>query len=229
MKSIFFSVIILFSVLVISAQETFFPKKEGMVLTYNSFDKKEKLSGVMRYTINKVNISGSDIDFAYLCEVLDNKEKLVFKEEIMIHQKGDIMYIDMGNFLNKAAFQQEGSIPAEVEVKGNNMEIPLNPTPGQTLPDANIEMAMKMGFVNMKMSADITNRKVEAIEEISVTGGSFKCYKFSGDVNTVAMGIKVQTKTVEWFAKGIGTVKTENYDKKGNLSGRTELVEIKNQ
>ena len=227
MKSIFFSVFILFSALIINGQETFFPAKEGMVLTYNSFDKKDKLSSSMKYTIKQVNVNGSDMDITYLVESLDNKEKLVFKEEITVHQKGDVLYVDMGNFLNKAAFQQEGSIPAEVEVKGNNMEIPLNPVPGQTLPDANIEMAMKMGFVNMKMSADITNRKVEAIEEISVTGGSFKCYKFSGDVNTVVMGIKVQAKTVEWLAKGVGTVKTESYDKKGNLTGRTELVEIK--
>jgi hypothetical protein len=227
MKKLFLITLILFGLQSLKAQETFFPTKEGMVLIYKSFDKKDKLSGMMKYTIEKVNISGNNIDFTYLCESLDNKEKLVFKEEITVHQKGDVMYIDMGNFLNKAAFQQEGTIPATVEVKGNNMEIPLNPSPGQTLPDANIEMAMKMGFVNMKMSAAVTNRKVEAIEDISVSGGTFKCYKFSGDVNTVAMGIKVQAKTVEWFAKGIGTVKTESYDKKGELTGRTELVEVK--
>lgn len=228
MKSIYFSVIILFSVLIINGQETFFPTKEGMVLTYKTFDKKDNVTSAMKYTINKVNINGNDIDITYLCESLDNKEKLVFKEEITVHQKGNVMYIDMGNFLNKAAFQQNGEIPAEVEVKGNNMEIPLNPLPGQTLPDANIEMAMKMGFVNMKMSADITNRKVEAIEDISVSGGSFKCYKFSGDVNTVAMGIKVQAKSIEWYAKNVGMVKSESYDKKGNLNGRTELVEVRN-
>ena len=227
MKKLFLLTVILFGLQSLKAQETFFPTKVGMVLIYKSFDKKDKLSGMMKYTIEKVNISGSDIDFTYLCESLDNKEKLVFKEEITVHQKGDVMYIDMGNFLNKAAFQQEGTIPATVEVKGNNMEIPLNPSPGQTLPDANIEMAMKMGFVNMKMSAAVTNRKVEDIEDISVSGGTFKCYKFSGNVNTVAMGIKVQAKTVEWFAKGIGTVKTESYDKKGELTGRTELVEIR--
>lgn len=227
MKKLFLLTVIVFGVLSLNAQETFFPTKEGMILTYKSFDKKDKLTGMMKYTIEKVNTSGSEIAITYLCESLDNKEKLVFKEEITVHQKGDVMYIDMGNFLNKAAFQQDGTIPAEVEVKGNNMEIPLNPVPGQTLPDASIEMAMKMGFVNMKMSADITNRKVEAVEDISVTGGTFKCYKLSGDVNTVAMGIKVQAKSVEWFAKDIGMVKTESYDKKGNLSGRTELVEIR--
>lgn len=227
MKKLFLISAIIVIVTSLNAQETFFPTKEGMVLTYKSFDKKDKLSGIMRYTIEKVNINGNNIDITYLCESLDNKEKLVFKEEITVHQKDDIFYIDMGNFLNKAAFQQDGTIPAEVEVKGNNMEIPLNPVPGQTLPDANIEMAMKMGFVNMKMSADITNRKVEATEDISVSGGTFKCYKFSSDVNTVALGIKVQAESVEWYAKGIGTVKTENYDKKGNLSGRMELVEVK--
>lgn len=227
MKKLLSLVYIVLCVLVVYAQETFFPTKEGMVLTYKSFDKKDKLSGMMKYTIKKVNVSGSDIDITYLCESLDNKEKLVFKEEITVHQKGDVLYVDMGNLLNKSAFQQNGEIPAEAEVKGNNMEIPLNPSPGQTLPDANIEMSLKMGFMNMKMSADVTNRKVEAIEDITVTGGTFKCYKFSADVNTVAMGIKVQAKTIEWFAKGIGTVKTESYDKKGNLTGRTELVEVK--
>ena len=195
-KLILFTAIILCAIM-LKAQEPFFPTKEETVLIYKSFDKKDKLTNTVKYTITRVNISGSNIDITYLYESLDNKEKLVFKDEITIHQKGDKLYVDMSNFLNKAAFQQEGSIPAEVEVKGNNMEIPLNPVPGQTLPDANIEMAMKMGFVNMKMSADITNRKVEAIEEISVTGGSFKCYKFSGDVNSVAMGIKVQAKTIE--------------------------------
>jgi hypothetical protein len=223
---IIFSALILFSV-TLKAQEIFFPSKEGTVLVYKSFDKKDKETGTARYTISKINVNGNDMDITYLIESLDAKEKLVFKDEITIQKKGDILYCDMSKFINKAAFQQEGEIPAEVQISGNNMELPSNPNPGDVLPDAHVEMALKMGFVNMKMSADVTNRKMEALEDISVTGGSFKCYKFSGDVNSVAMGIKVQAKTVEWLAKGVGTVKTESYDKKGNLTGRTELVEIK--
>jgi hypothetical protein len=107
------------------------------------------------------------------------------------------------------------------------MEIPLNPTPGDILPDANVAMALKMGFVNMKISADLTNRKVEAIEDITVKGGTFKCYKFSSDINSSAMGIKVKGKSADWYAKGIGTVKNESYDKNGNLQSRSELVELK--
>jgi hypothetical protein len=132
----------------------------------------------------------------------------------------------MSNFINKAAFQQDGSIPAEIEITGNNLEVPSNPNPGDVLPDASVEMAMKMGFVNMKMSANVTNRKVEAIEDITVAAGTFKGYKFSSEVNSTVMGIKVNSKNTDWYAKGIGIVKSENYDKNGKLQSRTELIEV---
>lgn len=227
MKKLILIAAIILGVSVSKAQETFFPTKEGTVLVYKTFDKKDKVTNTIQYTITHLEISGSDMDITYLCESIDPKDKLVFKEEITIHQKGDKLYLDMSNFINKAAFQQNGEIPAEVVVSGNNMEIPLNPQPGDILPDAHVEMALKMGFVNMKISADVTNRKVEAIEDVVVKGGSFKSYKFSSDINSVAMGIKVRAKSVEWYAKGIGTVKSESYDKNGNLQSQTELIEIK--
>jgi predicted small secreted protein len=227
MKKLFLITIIILCGMVLKAQETFFPTKEGTVLIYKTFDKKDKLTNTVKYTIKHVKISGSNIDITYEFESIDSKDKLVFKEDITIHQKGDKLYFDMSNFINKAVFQQNGEIPAEVEIKGNNMEIPLNPQPGDILPDANVEMALKMGFMNMKISADLTNRKVEAMEEITVKGGTFKCYKLSGDINSSAMGIKVKGKSTEWYAKGVGIVKSESYDKNGALQSHTELVEMK--
>lgn len=224
-KLIFFTAMILIG-LVSKAQETFFPTKEGTVLVYKTFDKKDKATSTIKYTIKHVSISGSNIDITYQCESIDPKDKLIFKEDITIHQKGDKLYWDMSNFINKAAFQQNGEIPADVQVKGNNMEIPLNPQPGDALPDANVEMSVKMGFINMKMSADVTNRKVEAIEDVTVKAGTFKGYKFSCEVNSSAMGIKVKGKNIDWYAKGIGTVKTVSYDKSGNMQSHTELVEL---
>ena len=227
MKKLILITAIILSVMILNAQETFFPTKEGTVLIYKTFDKKDKLTNTVQYTIKHVNISGSDMDITYLCESIDPKDKLIFKEDITVHQKGDKLYLDMSNFINKATFQQNGEIPANIEVTGNNMEIPLNPSPGDVLPDASVAMALKMGFINMKVSADVTNRKVEAIEDITVKAGNYKCYKFSSDINSVAMGIKVKAKSVEWYAKGVGTVKSESYDKNGNLQSRTELIEVK--
>lgn len=225
-KLILFTAFVL-TALGLNAQEIFFPTKEGTVLTYQSFDKKDKLSSTVKYTIKHLSIKGSDMDITYQVESIDPKDKLVFKEEITIQQKGDKLYFDMSNFINKAAFQQDGSIPAEIEITGNNLEVPSNPNPGDVLPDASVEMAMKMGFINMKMSANVTNRKVEAIEDITVAAGTFKGYKFSSEVNSTVMGIKVNSKNTDWYAKGIGIVKLENYDKNGKLQSRTELIEVK--
>lgn len=225
-KLILFTAIVLVA-LGINAQEIFFPTKEGTVLVYKSFDKKDKETSMVKYTIKHLKLNGNDMDITYLVESLDPKEKLVFKEEITIQQKGDKLYFDMSNFINKAAFQQEGSIPAEIEITGNNMEVPSNPNPGDVLPDANVEMSMKLGFVNMKMSANVTNRKVEAIEDVTVTAGSFKGYKFSCTVNSSVMGMKVNSQNTDWYAKGVGIVKSESYDKNGKLQSRTELIEIK--
>jgi hypothetical protein len=227
MKKLILFTAIIFIGMVTKAQDIFFPTKEGTVLVYKTFDKKEKETNMARYTIKQVKIYGSNMDITYLIESLDPKDKLVFKEEITIHQKGDKLYFDMSNFINKGAFQQNGEIPAEIQITGNNLEVPSNPKPGDVLPDASVEMAIKMGFMNMKMTANVTNRKVEAIEDVTVKGGTFKGYKFSSEVNSTVMGMKVNSKNTDWYAKGIGVVKTESYDKNGKLQSYTELIEVK--
>lgn len=227
MKKLFLFTAMIIIGMALKAQEIFFPTKEGTVLVYKMFDKKDKETNMVRYTINHININGSDMDITYLIESVDPKEKLIYKDEITIHKKGDKLYFDMSNFVNKAAFQQNGEIPPEIQVTGNNMEVPSNPKPGDVLPDANVEMSLKLGFVNMKMSALVTNRKVEAIEDITVKAGTFKGYKFSSEVNSSVMGIKVNSKNIEWYAKGVGIVRTESYDKNGKLQSYMELMELK--
>lgn len=226
MKKLLLLTAIIFMGMICNAQKTFFPTQPGTVLVYKTFDKKNKLTNTLRYTIKDVKVNGNDIDITYLVESTDPKQQQVFKDEITIRQKGDKLYMDMSNFVNKAAFQQNGEISSDVQITGNNMELPTNPKAGDVLPDANVEMAMKMGFVNMKMSADITNRKVVAAESITVKAGTFQAFKFTSDVNSVVMGMKMKSTNADWYALGVGIVKTETYDKNGNLQSYTELVEL---
>ncbi|HZK94818.1 MAG TPA: hypothetical protein VFC67_11465 [Prolixibacteraceae bacterium] len=227
MKKLFLLTGLILFGMTLSAQETFFPTKEGTVLTYQSFDKKGKESSAVKYTIKNVKGSGDNIDITYKVESFDAKEEMVFADEITIQQRGDKMYFDMSNFINKGAFQQNEEIPATVEVTGNSMEIPVNAVAGQTLPDASVAMSMKMGFINMKMSANVTNRKVEGWEDLTIKAGTFNCCRFSSDVNATVMGINVKTKNTDWYSKGIGMVKSESYDKNGKLQSTTELIEVK--
>jgi len=227
MKKLILLVVIAFVGVTLNAQDLFFPTKEGTVLVYKHFDKKDKVTSIVKYTIKSIKKLGDDMDITYLCEVNDAKDKAVYNEEITIKKRGDKMFFDMTNYMSKAAFQQNGQIPAELQVTGNSLEIPNNPTPGQTLPDASLEMAIKMGFVNMKTTVNVTNRKVEAKEDVKVAAGTFNAYKFTANVNTVAIGIKVNTSTTDWYAKGVGIIKSVGFDSKGNKVSSMELIEMR--
>jgi hypothetical protein len=210
----------------LSAQKAFFPAKAGTKLTYQMTDKKEKITGQTKYTVNEITGSGDHFTIVYEVESLDDKGQRIYIDKITAKQEGDKMYFDMSNFLNKAAFQQNGEIPPSIEVTGNNMEIPLIPIPGTSLQDANVTMSMKMGFINLKMTVNLTNRKVEALEDVTVKAGNFNAFKLTSDVSGTLVGIKVNTKSIDWYAYGVGLVKTESYDKKGELKSVLELVEF---
>ncbi|MDP4277259.1 MAG: hypothetical protein Q8914_06450 [Bacteroidota bacterium] len=227
MKTLILFMAMSFVAAVATAEELFFPSKVGTVLIYKTFDKKNKETNTVKYTIKDVKTEGDNMDITYVCESTDEKNESVFKDELIVKKKGDKIYFDMSNLLNKAAFKQTGDVPADIQVTGNNLEVPANPKPGDVLPDATVTMAMNMGFMTMKMSAEVTNRKVESIETKTVKAGTFKCYKFSSNVQATTMGIKLKTSTLDWYAKGIGTVRTESYDKNGKLQSYTELTEIK--
>ena len=226
MKALLVFAALFFSAAVLKSEEIFFPTKAGTVLVYKTFDKKDKETNTLKYTIKNSTVRGNDMDITYQCESYDAKEKSIYKEDITIHKKGDRLYFDMSNFINKAALQKNGEVSPEITVTGNNMEMPSNPKEGDLLPDATVTMAMNLGFMTMKMSATVANRKLEAIENITVKGGTFKCYMFTSDVSSTAMGMKMSFKNKDWYSKGIGVVRTESYDKNGKLQSHMELMEI---
>ncbi len=39
--------------------------------------------------------------------------------------------------------------------------------------------------------------------------------------------MNITTRSITWYAKNIGAVRTENYDRKGKLLGYTEITSIK--
>jgi hypothetical protein len=170
---------------------------------------------------------GSDMDITYLIETTDSSDKELIKQEITINKKGDKLYVDMSKFISNAIFEKVGEKANKMKITGNDMEIPSNIKVGDNLPDSNIEMALKMGFINIKISANITDRKVESAENIVVEAGNFNTYKLTKTLSANAMGMKTSSKSAEWIAKGVGMVKSETYDKNGDVSSYTELVLLK--
>lgn len=227
MKTIFLIAAILLSGMHAKAQDIFFPTKEGTVLEYKSYNEKDRKIGIVRYTVLKTKSEGENTDIIYLIESLDRRSNPIFKEEKTIQIKGNKLYVDMSNFISKAALEKAGDIPAEMVTTGNAMEVPSDLKVGDVLPNSTIGINFKVGFMSIKMGAEVTDRIVESLEKIEVQAGSFEAYKITSKVVANARGIKTNSTATEWLVKGIGMVKSQDHDTNGELNSYIELVSIK--
>lgn len=105
---------------------------------------------------------------------------------------------------------------------GNNPVFPNVMSVGQTLPEANINISVK-GEINLETNVRIYDRKVVAMEKITVPAGTFDCAVITYTEDTKILFDKLKSYKT-WYAKGVGIVKNEEYDKKGKLESRSELT-----
>ena len=77
----------------------------------------------------------------------------------------------------------------------------------------------------LNTTTTISNRTVEAVENITTRAGTFKCFKISYDIETKAV-MTFRAKGTEWIAKDIGVIRSENYNKNGKLTGYSELASL---
>jgi len=78
----------------------------------------------------------------------------------------------------------------------------------------------------MTMVVKIYDRKVEAIEDMTTPAGTFSCYKMTSTIETKTM-FTVIVKSTDWMAKKVGSVRSETFDKNGNLTGYSVLTSMK--
>jgi len=197
----------------------FFAMKKGTVQVVATKDAKGKITGQSRNTIKEITGAKNAFAVVYECEILDAKGNPASKDNpqtinYRIVVKDGIMYLDM-----KGMF---GSIDGldGIQASGTAMKIPNNLSVGQALEDASAKV--RIGFINC--SAVTTEGKCLAIEDVTVEAGTFKCYKITQKTNATVMGIKSAGTTLTWYAKGIGAVKTESYDKNDKLISSQELI-----
>lgn len=156
----------------------------------------------------------------------DDKEKELMSTQMEVYCENGVFYIDMRKFLDQQTMESFKDM--EVAMETENMEFPSNLAAGQTLKDARITVSASSGGMKLfSMNVWVTNRKVEAIEDITTPAGTFTCYRITSDVETKMM-MKISVKSVEWYAKNVGTVRSESYNNKGKLTGYTLLTDYKN-
>lgn len=232
-KSVFFIGAILFFASIFNlqaqSQETkdcngYFAYQAGTKMELTFYDKKDKVSQVLKYQVEKNTPTATGIDVFFFNQTYDKNGKLLVKGDFEMQCKNGQIYADVRNI----ATDMTPVADAKVSFTGDKLTYPHNLTAGQKLDDVNCEIKQTMsnGMSLFTVDMNITNRKVEGFETVTTPAGTFECVKISYDYNTKMSFMKKQGRTIEYLAKGVGVVKVENFDKKGKKESYQLLTKL---
>jgi hypothetical protein len=203
--------------------EGYFSFTEGAKRQYTYYDQSGKLLNTSTAEVSVVETADDGSLEAQLEESATNDlGKPMLQAYYQVRCKDSLLLIDLPYKLPPRS--RESFSGMEVDISGDPFALPVVLKAGQTLPDAYAEIkAGNSGMIMLTMQINVINRKVLGAEKVKTSAGEFECVKISHTMETKTMVKKTHT-IVEWYAKGIGLVKQETYDKKGVLEGYALLT-----
>ena len=218
------------------SQEPFFPSKPGTVLKYEDRDASGKLVSSSRDSVASFsgNFSKGRAEVISTQTVQDSGQSLTAKEQ-MIFDGGEVI-VDVAAMMQETIketvrmsvaasgaseedLKELDEVFADMEVKGESRGVPANLSVGMQLPDYSV--SFKVMFVNTKINCK--DRKVTGQEKITTPAGTFDCYVIEETVNVKSMFMNEKSTVKTWYARGIGAVRQETWNKK-KLESVSELV-----
>lgn len=225
MKLLIISTLLLAQVSFTYAQNcrAYIPYDKGTKTELTNYNKKGKVEGIISQEITEVEHTGDNSIFSMHQKVIDPKSNdVTFENDMTFRCEGGTFYIDMNGYLDQK--QMEAYSDMEVKLSMDEMDIPSSYTAGQKLKDGKIEMEVIGGPMPIRMLVSIINRKVEGEEQLTTPAGTFDCVKISQDIVTKSI-ITMTISSVEWYAEGVGVVRSETL-RKGKLTGYSELTKF---
>ncbi|TRX70463.1 hypothetical protein [Carboxylicivirga sp. M1479] len=218
-----FAFILLASITRAQECKAFIPYEKGTTTELTNYDKKGKELGTVRQELIDVVHNGNTSSYTMHQVIEDAKGKNEPMEANLTFKCVDgVFYMDMSGYLDQQ--QMNAYEGMEVKVSMKEIDIPASYQVGQNLKDGYVKADITGSPIPMSFTVNVVNRLVEAEEELTTPAGTFKCVKISQEVNTKSI-INMTINTVEWYAEGVGAVRTETY-KKGKLMGYSELTKF---
>ena len=214
---IFMVLLIGFNPLTSRSQEctSYFPMQEGSSFEITNYDHKDKVQGRAEHFVISREEQGDEIAVQIESTIFDKKDKEVTTLEYEVRCKNGVFEFRMPSVSMAGA-------GVDTKVEGDFLDIPADPYPGQRLKDGTIRISINEV---MNITTTVTDRKVEALEQITTPAGTFDCIKITYSVETKFM-FKITGAAAEWYAPNVGMVRSESYDKKGKLAGYSLLTQL---
>lgn len=221
----FFSLIVFLNSFGQNNCEGYFALKEGMKMEITSFDKKDKVTSSVQMEVLEQDVdSDGSISVILSGTLFDKKGEEISRGEYSGKCTNDEFITSVNGISGE---MMPKSADMEVTISGTLLNYPNKMEKGQKLPDADITITsgIKDGLTLLKVNTEFTNRKVLGFETIETPAGKFECVKISYDYKLKMILTKTMS-AVEYLAKGVGVVKSEQYDKKGNLASSSLLTKL---
>ena len=224
-----FVLFFLIGIISLTAQDNcskFYPMTEGVSMEYTNYNKKGKVEGISSYKVTETNTVDNTTNATMAINLKDEKGKEIYNTNYKLSCTGNMVTLDYESLLPSDMMNQYGDM--DIEISGNDIEIPNDLRVGQNLNDANVTMKIGMSGINMNIAVDMLNRKVEKKESVTTPTGTYDCYVvYSENQSKMMMANQVYPSRV-WLAEGVGMVKQETYKKNGDLMSSTLLTAYSN-
>lgn len=231
MKKIIVTSMLLFSAVILSAQEcsNFFYAKHNKGMQYHSFDRKNKFVGSDETLVTYLQKTAKGYEATVVSKQYDKKNELIHQSEHVVICSENMVYIDLKSIMDQSVLEAYQSM--EITMTTDNVIMPTSLKVGETLPDATINIIVSSdGLKIVDMTYTIKNRVVESKESLTTAAGSFETYKITYEilVHTISMGIPInRTLTAtEWWCLSTGIIRTETFNARGRLLGYRILQKV---
>lgn len=201
------------------------PQEKGAIWEVTSYSAKDKKTGRTVYELVDKIESGKKTTFVIKTLGFDDKDKQTYEGSFEAYCNDGHFEFNMEMMMNGE--QMAAYKDMDVEMDASEFVIPTMDEPvGSTLPDGELKVAIANNGMNMmNMVVNVTDRTVDSREEITTGAGSFDCILLSQKIKT-KMVVNIESSTKEWYSENVGMVRSESYNKKGKLTGYTELTKL---
>lgn len=230
MKKILFFAAFLLVCTTIKTQ--YFCTTEGVQLQYVNYD--EAGQSISNETMLVTNVEKNDkVTAQYYSKIVNNNSKTSYTlfdwsyDGFQTVCQEDLLYGPyIESDLDPAKYDSAARkvMSDDRKFKGDNsFVIKDDAKGGESIPDRSYSLIQNL----LKNDVNISGAAYMGTETVSTTAGKFAdCVKISYLKRTKVV-LKSQTiRVTEWYAKGVGLVKSESFDTKGNPAGKTILVKI---
>ena len=232
MKKMLLAIVALLACHTMQAQ--YFCTTQGTELHYVNYDEAGQSLSNETVTVYNVVKNASGESAQYLAKIVTNKTKnntsytlynWNYDGNVTTCQE-DLMYgpyIKSDSDPAKYDSKARQARAEELKLKGDNsFTIKKHASAGESIPDRTYSLIFNM----LKNEINISGAAYMGEEKVSTTAGKFDCIKISYLKRTKIV-LKTETvRVTEWYAEGIGLVKSESYNTKGEPDGKTILVKI---